>query len=314
MTRVTQALGQIAAIGAFAFVLAGTPDNASALLISNPTISPGISKSFQNDPLNGDLSSSLGYKVELTLKFEFGADAIACGSFDTPVACSSTTGRVTATLKNVSDVTGDNKSNITSFGLSLLGNQEVRKKNGELVTAASPLFEGVTGFKFDDTGCTIDDCNFIDATSPDGDTPSDIKGFLNGEIDLGSDSDGGGVDGRAISATATEQETGVFSWLVAGDFASLCSDGTCTTLAVDGSTWASLIDPQFVECEGDDCVDFNAFWGVHMQSAPGGSDKLGGASLVEPPPPPGIPEPFTVGLIGLGLVGLGAMRRRLHAA
>jgi len=307
MIRTLNLVAAVLALG-----LAATTD-ASALTITNPTISPGISKSNQNDPLNGDLSSSLGHKVELTLKFEFGADAIQCGNFDTPVACSATTGRVTATLKNVSDVgVDDEPSNITAFGLSLIGTQA--HKQGPNDIPASGLFQSVLDFQFDGSGCFIDGCAFDDATAADGNSPSEISGFLNGEIDLGADRQSGNVNSRSITATATQQESGTFIWLVAGDFASLCSDGNCTTLAVNGSSWASLIDPQFVECEGDDCVNFNAFWGVHVQGL-ADSDKLGGASLnIPPPPPPGAPEPMTLALVGLGLVGMGALRRRLRTA
>ncbi len=291
-TKVTR-LGFLGLISAAAFALVVGKMPANATVLNNIDISKSVqvdtpaSFNDQTNTSDPDLSSFAGVNLSVLFKFEAGT--------------TENIGIFSALVENNSDPA--TTALMTAIGINIREN---------LFTEESFLFTPKVSISTSPNTCNEggNSCAF---SSPG----TGLNGFVDDDISASNDA-GVSANGNALNIG----EKGLFEWTV-----SFSED------ALDGLTlFTYFFEPQLIEntllFDGTSGTSLNAFWVAHMQSIDNyefedgqqfdcsendcdGSLKIGGAITGGGGD---VPEPGTLALFGIGLVGLSLMRRRRKAA
>lgn len=281
-------------LSALAGIALMVPSGQANALVVDVTLGVGSSKDNQTDPQGDpmDLSSKFGASI-----------------FGTTIEFDTDTGTFTVIIMNPGEGT------VTGFGLAL--NPDIfPHDNGTLDATILPTFG--SDLTLPSPGCEGDtDCDISDDTPPGGNVTDGFGAGDDDEFDIGWVAEG--------SKGIQEDEKATFTWDF--DIADLTNLGTIddffdVVAFLDVPNPDDSCDPLIGD--SDDCKPFTAFWVAHIQelglagdcldkngdpTEEDGecSDHIGGnrGSVVK------TMEPLTLGLFGLGLLGLGALRRRI---
>jgi hypothetical protein len=185
-------------------------------------------------------------------------------------------GKLTVTLTN----TGAIGSNVENFGLSL--RDDIFGAPGATgITEASTFKTAMS--------CVVDGCDgYQNGVS------NNLQSFMNNHIQVGAV---GGQGKKGVGRDGSSMETITFNWDIAFTAAQAAVLDTVTS-------FMDLVSIQ--AAHGVTGTAFNTFWAVHVQGLKNGrSTRLGGNS--------DLPEPSTMALLALGVLGLGVLVRRRAA-
>lgn len=143
-----------------------------------------------------------------------------------------------------------------------------------------------------------------DNSQPDAASLSTLTGIPAADLNELYKANQGGSDGddytTTFSNSATDPEDATIEW-DGGGFIS-CVTETCILVVKDGKHSPAVYVFDITGWDGQDQINLTAFW--PQQGAISNVSIWGGSST-------SVPEPGTLALLGIGLFGMGAMRRRL---